>query len=260
MEIKLLEKKENKVVFVLKGADPVFANTLRRVISVEVPTMAIDEINFYKNSSALYDEIIAHRIGLVPIKTDLKSYDLRSECNCKGEGCAKCQLNFTLNCKGPCTVYSKDLKSQDPKIKVVFDNMPIVKLLKDQQLELEASAKLGNGKEHIKFSPGLVFYRNYPEIEIKKEEKAAKSIKACPRGVFELKNKKIVVNDVTKCDLCEACVEACGADVISIKANENDFIFELESWGQLSPKEILEEALNVIDKKVDEFSKKLKEI
>lgn len=244
----------------MKGTDNIFANTLRRIISVDVPTLAIDEVNFYKNSSALYDEMIAHRLGMVPLKTDLKSYELRSECKCKGEGCAKCQLNFTLNCKGPCTVYSKDLKSQDPKIKPVYDDIPIVKLMKDQNLELEASAKLGIGKEHIKFSPGLVFFRNYPEIEIKKEDKATKCIKACPKGVFEQKGKNIVIKDVTKCDLCEACVEACGSDVIQIKASNEDFIFELESWGQLSPREILDEALNVIDKKMDEFSKKLKDI
>lgn len=260
MELKLLEKKQNKMIFLLKGTDHVFANTLRRLMSVEVPTLAIDEVNFYKNSSALYDEIIAHRLGLIPLKTDLKSYDLTENCSCKGEGCAKCRLNITLNCAGPCTVYSKDLKSQDPKVKPIFDDIPIVKLDKDQHLEFEATAKLGKGKDHIKFSPALVFFKNYPEINIKKDVNAAKCIKACTKGVFELDGKKLVVKDVTKCDLCEVCVEACGSDAIEVKGSDKDFIFEVESWGQLSPKEILEQALDIFDDKLDIFTKQVKSI
>ncbi|MDD5650980.1 MAG: DNA-directed RNA polymerase subunit D [Candidatus Nanoarchaeia archaeon] len=260
MEIKLLEKNQNKVTFVLKGIDHVFANTLRRLMTVEVPTIAIDEVNFYKNSSPLYDEIVAHRLGLIPLKTDLKSYTLPEECSCKGEGCAKCKLNITLNCNGPCTVYSKDLKSQDPKIKPIYDDMPIVKLDKDQQLEFEATAKLGKGKEHIKFSPALVFFRSYPEIIIKKDINAAKCVKSCPKDLFEMKDKKITIKDVTKCDLCEACVEACGSDAIEIKGSDKDFIFEVEAWGQLSPKEIMDEALNILDEKLDEFSKQVKSL
>ena len=259
MEIKLLEKKSNKIVFVLKGIDNVFANTLRRIMSVEVPVLAIDEVNFYKNSSALYDEIVAHRLGLIPLKTDLKSYELREECSCKGEGCAKCQLNFKLNCNGPCTVYSKDLKSQDPKIKAIYDDITIVKLLKDQQLEIEATAKLGKGREHIKFSPALVFFRNYPEIIIKKDINASKCIKSCPKDLFEMKDKKLSIKDVTKCDLCEACVEAC-PDAVEVKGSDKDFIFEIESWGQLTPKEIFEESLNVFDNKLDDFSKEIKKL
>ena len=259
MEINLIEKNENKIVFVLKDTDHTFANTIRRVMISETPVLAIDEVNFYKNNSALYDEIIAHRLGLVPLKTDLKTYNLKEECSCKGEGCPKCQLNFTLNCTGPCTVYTKDLKSQDPKIKPVYDNMPIVKLLKDQQLEFEAVAKLGKGKEHVKFSPGLIFFRNYPEITIKKEANAAKCIKSCPKDLFEVKDKKLIIKDITKCDLCEACSEAC-PDSIEINGSTKNFIFEIESWGQLTPKEILEESLNVLDEKLDEFSKKIKSL
>ena len=77
MEIRVLEnnKEEGKLSFILKGADVAFANALRRVIVEEVPTMAIEDVEFRKNSSILYDEIIAHRLGLIPFKTDLKSYN-----------------------------------------------------------------------------------------------------------------------------------------------------------------------------------------
>src|SRR3989338_7641852 len=130
------EPKNNKLAFMLKGANAAFANALRRAVLEEVPTMAIEDIEFRKNSSVLYDEIIAHRMGLIPLTTDLETYNLPSDCKCKGEGCASCQVKLTLDVEGPATVYASDLKSKDPKVKPVFPGMPINKLLKGQKLEL----------------------------------------------------------------------------------------------------------------------------
>ncbi len=261
MEIKLISSTQEKLVFLLKGVNYTIANTLRRIMLVEVPTIAIDEVEFHKNSSALYDEIIAHRLGLVPLKTDLKAYKFKESCTCKGEGCVKCQVTFTLTKKGPCTVYASDLKSSDPKIVPAYPEMPIVKLLEGQELELEATARLGTGREHIKFSPGLAFYRAYPIIKISQDCNGCKKcVEKCPKKVLEIKDKKVKVVNLEACDLCEACVEACPKKAITVKANENDFIFTIESFGQLTPKEILLEAFNVLDKKLDDFSKAIKKI
>ena len=112
MNIQLLDKEENSVSFVFKSINPVLANTLRRLIINEVPVMAIEEVEISKNSSALYDETIAHRLGLIPIKTDLKSYTLPSECKCEGKGCQNCQLKMILKTKGPGTVFSSDTLSK----------------------------------------------------------------------------------------------------------------------------------------------------
>ena len=106
MNIQLLDKQENSISFLFKGINPVIANTLRRLIINDVPVMAIEEAEISRNSSALYDETIAHRLGLIPIKTDLKSYTLPKECKCEGKGCQNCQLKLVLKVKGPCTVYS----------------------------------------------------------------------------------------------------------------------------------------------------------
>ena len=78
MEIRVLDnnKEQGKLSFILRDSNPVFANTLRRLMIDEVPTMAIDDVEFSKNNSILYDEMIAHRLGLIPLKTDLKSYNL----------------------------------------------------------------------------------------------------------------------------------------------------------------------------------------
>ena len=82
MEVKVLskDKEKGKISFILKDTNVFVANTLRRLIIEEVPTLAIEDVDFKENSSALYDEIVAHRLGLIPIKTDLKSYNLPEEC------------------------------------------------------------------------------------------------------------------------------------------------------------------------------------
>src|SRR3989344_6056613 len=99
MEITLLNKDKNKLNFVVNGMNSAFANSMRRLALVEVPVMAISDVNFLKNNSALYDEIIAHRLCLIPLTTDLDSYNLKEECKCKGKGCASCQVTLSLDRK-----------------------------------------------------------------------------------------------------------------------------------------------------------------
>ncbi len=256
MEVELIEqnKKQNRITFLLKDSNPAFANMLRKTIIDEVPTMAIEEVELRKNSSVLYDEIVAHRLGLVPLTTDLKAYNMPSECTCKGEGCSKCELQLSLKAKGPGYAYASDMKSKDPKVVPVYPKMPIVKMIKGQALELEATAVLGRGMDHAKWSPGLAFYKYKPEIEIKKGVEDPKAVAdACPVDVFSAKGKELTINkdNLLKCHLCGACTDV---DPKNIKLNESDkdFVFTVESWGQLPPREIVSKAVEIIQKKCDE--------
>ena len=140
--------------------------------------------------------------------------------------------------------------------------MPIVKLLKDQALEFEAKANLGFGKTHIKFSPGLIHYRGYPKIKINSNLKNdSECLKSCPVNVFELQNKKLRVKNLLNCILCNACVDiADPKGAVEVNGSDTDFIFFIESWGQLSPKEILLKALDTFDEKLDDFGDKLKKL
>ena len=249
MELKTVHKEGNKLFFVIKDTDHVFVNTLRRTILNDVPTIAIKNVTITKNTSALFDEFIAHRLGLLPLTTDLSSYNLISECICKLAGCAKCQISFILKAEGPLTVHASDLKSQDPKIKAVYGNIPVVKLLKGQELEFEAVAGLGTGKEHAKFTPGNIYFRGIPEITADSENKAKQCVKSCD-GLLEY-GKKLEVVDLLKWnEKYEQVCEDLGAEV---KHSEEDFLFSIESWGQLSCEEILTKALEVLDSEVDEF-------
>ncbi|MBR9690598.1 DNA-directed RNA polymerase subunit D [Candidatus Woesearchaeota archaeon] len=264
MDIKKLDydKKKKKMRFLIQKGSAAYTNTLRRIILDNVPTMAIEDVEFRKNSSVLYDEMISLRLGLIPLTTDLKAYNLPKKCTCKGAGCARCQLKLTLKTKGPKTVYSSDIKTKDPKVKPVYDKIPIVKLLEGQELQFEATATLGAGKEHAKWSPGLIFFRSFPQIKISKQpEEPQKIVDSCPKGVFEIKTKKLVVNDkrIVECDFCEACLEeAAEKGGIEVKPSATDFVFILESWGQLEPKDIMKNAFDAFDEKLSEFKKLLK--
>jgi DNA-directed RNA polymerase subunit D len=262
MDVKLLNKTKDKIVFTLSGAEINYANVLRRIMLTEVPTMAIEDVEIKQNSSVLYDEMIAHRLGLVPLKTDLKSYNMPSECKCKGAGCAQCTLKLTLKVSGPKMAYASDLKSKDPAIKPIYPKMPIVKLLEGQELQLTATAVLGRGKDHMKFSPGLIHYKLKPNIKINKQpENPEKVAESCPvQGLLLVKNGKLEFNPKKEddCILCNACVEE-SDKAVEIKTSD-EYIFYIESWGQLSPKEIAVEAIDVYDEQLNEFCGLLKKI
>jgi len=260
IEIKTLKETDEKLDFVIKNINVVIANTLRRLVISETPIMAIEIVNVLKNSSALYDEMIAHRLGLIPLKTDLTSYNLKKKCKCKGKGCALCELTLSLKAIGPCTVYAEDIKSKDPGIKPIYPKMPIVKLLKGQLVDLEIIAILGTGKSHAKFSPGLVYYQAYPKIKVTNCKGSAKCAEVCPKDVFKIVNKKVKVVNPINCILCNACEEACPHNAIKIEDSKIDFIFHVESWGQLKPKKLLLTAIDMLEDKLDEFNKKIKKI
>ncbi len=257
MEIRKLteDKKQGRIAFLLKGSDPAFANTVRRLIMDEVPTMAIDSVQFRQNSSALYDEMIAHRLGLIPLTTDLSSYTLKDACSCNGEGCAKCQLTLTLKVKGPATVYAKDLQSKDPKVKPVYPEMVLIKLLKGQEIELEATAILGKGKEHVKWSPGHVWYKYKPVIDIKKNPENAEEIaRRCPVDVYDVKNGKLSINkdNYLACTLCGECAEL---GDIKLDESDEDFVFFVESFGQLSCTQMVQTAIGLFESELDSLQK-----
>ncbi len=255
MKLELIHKEKDKYVISMDVEDW-YANLLRRLILRESPTLAIEDVVFKKNDSALYDEIIAHRLGLLVFSTPLKDYNFKDKCQCGGAGCSHCQVKFTLKEKGPKMVYAKSLKSSDPKVVPVYPDTPIVKLAEKQELVLEATAILGRGREHAKWSPGYAYFKYFPEIKIGKVENPEEIVKACPKNIFEFKNNKLSINEkkLIDCHLCNACVDVSNGK-ITIKENADKIIFYAESWGQLKVKEMFSAGIEAFDEKLDEFTK-----
>jgi len=241
--MKLIEKKDNKIIFVEKIGEPL-ANAIRRSIN-EILIPAIEEVEIFKNDSPLYDETIAHRLGLVPLKFDKPIPE-------KG-------VSLKLAAKGPGYVYSKDLKGG---LKSVFDKIPLIYLDKEQEAEMVATVKLGKGIEHSKFSPGFIFYTNVPEIKTEKELTRAiaeEVVKACPQGALKIEGNKIILKDPYKCDMCEACIEKArnlGKERISIVPTD-ELIITIESFGQIDVKEIFNRAIKQLKNNLNEVTKKV---
>lgn len=255
-KIELLEKKSDlKQTFLLSDATPAFANALRKIAMDEVPTLAIEDVEISKNSSALYDEMLALRLGLIPFTTEIKDYTPIDKCSCNGEGCAKCSVNFTLEADTVGNVYASLIKTKDSKVKPVYKDMPIVKLIKGQKIEVQGNLVMGRGKIHTKWSPGLVWYIYEPKIKIidSKVKNPQEIAKICPE-VFEVSGGKLKVKNIYAYkDVCSSF------EGIEVEENPNNFIFYVESWGQLSPKEIITSALDILAEKSEELVESLKE-
>lgn len=160
MKLRILEKSDRKISFVLEDADAGFANALRRIMMNEIPTMAVENVDFEENSSGLFDEVIAHRVGLIPLTYNKKIYRAKDECRCGGKGCSSCEVVLALEKTGPCVVKASDLKSSDDSVQPTDPEIPIVELFENQRLKFEAIAQLGFGKEHAKWQAAVAGYRN----------------------------------------------------------------------------------------------------
>lgn len=235
--MKLIEKKENQITFAAEIGESL-ANAIRRYIN-KIPILAIDEIEILKNDSPLYDETIAHRLGLVPLKSikDTKKKNPKIKLISKEEG----------------MVYSKDLKGME----IIYKDMPITFLNKGQELEIIATTKTGKGIEHSKFSPGLLFYRNIAEIRVAKDiyDKIKQKI---PNNEVKIKGNDVVILDNKKQEIVDVCEKICNQEGKNSEINfKDELIITLESFGQISVEEILKKSIEGLKKDLSDVSKKI---
>ncbi len=239
--MEIIQKRDNQIVFKAEITENL-ANAIRRYVS-HIPVLAIDEVEIAKNDSPLYDETIAHRLGLIPLKMD-------SSINEK----SVVELKLTVKKEG--MVNSSELKG---KVNPVYDSIPITFLNKGQELEITATAKVGRGIEHSKFNPGIMFYRNYANIEISKDF-PSEAADSCPKNVLQVKDGKVVVENKEACDMCDACVEKAEKlgkkDSIKITPTK-ELIITLESFGQMDVKDIFKKAVEELKKDLKEVSSKI---
>ena len=143
--IQVLTSDEKKISIKLKGVTLQYANALRRICLNGVPIYAIDTVDIIENSSVLADEGITHRLGLIPLKTDLSRSD-------ESDSRIMLTLDSGDDTETGRTVTSAELSSDDKVVKPSSDKIPIVHLAPGQRLKGEAYAKLGKGTEHAKWN------------------------------------------------------------------------------------------------------------
>lgn len=270
MKVRVDEMKERSARFLIEETEPAFANALRRSLIADIPKLAIEDVEFHlgpihaedgkesESIAPLFDEIVAHRLGLVPLPTDPELFVPRATCPaCGGEGCPSCTVIYSLNKRGPCIVYSGDLEPiGDPKHKAVDPNIPIVKLGEGQALLVYATAQLGTGRDHAKWQVSqAVGYRYRPIVKVdnRKMDGEKFPLDVCPPKILHRKDSKVTVEPEEDCVLCMQCVDAAkemnAEGAFDVRGDSTGILFYFETDGSMSAKDALLEALTILETK-----------
>lgn len=265
MELEVLDFKDDRFEALVTEANAAKVNAIRRALMTDVPSLAIDDVTVYDNTSGLFDEIIAHRLGLLPIPTEPQTFNFRPECVCGGEGCPNCIVIYTLSKEGPAIVYSGDLQPQDEAFAVPDPDIPIVELLEDQRLMLEAVASLGRASDHTKWTPVVApAIHQYPRVVVAAngDEEPVDVAKLCADHVA-FRGEAHGVERVAKkeCDLCDLLD---GGDVdesqLRVTGEPDRYFLRFETDGSMTAREAMKQALGSLMARLDELGDRVGEI
>ncbi|KAF0758268.1 DNA-directed RNA polymerases I and III subunit RPAC1 [Aphis craccivora] len=284
-KINIISRTESDLEFDLVGIDVAVANSLRRVILSEVPSMAIEKVHIYQNTSYILDEILAHRLGLIPLKADPRQFKMKEDENSDPNEHDSLVYEMKIKCTKKdldglahkqfisFPVYAKHIKwlplgnqkdiFTEKDVGIISDDILIAKLRPGQEIELKMFAVKGLPKDHAKFqSVCTAWYRMMPDIKLLDEIKGndALLLQSCfPKGVIGLKSVKGVLNAFVE----DSRKDNSSRNVFRYKQFDNKillskiqdhFIFTIESVGAMDPSVIFLEALNILIRKVNSAS------
>ena len=236
-DVTFIERDERSARFLVRGITPAFANGIRRAMVADVPTLSVDTVRVIENSSVMFDEQIALRLGLVPLTTP-DDYE-------PGE-----TVTLAIDVEGPATAYSGDLVSSDGQVGPAEENVPIIDLKEGQRLELEADAKLGYGKDHAKHQGGVaVGYRHLQRVLVGDErDEFADDDPEVVRGVLEDDGELVEASSFDN-DLSSRYPDR----EVSVEDVPNAFVFDVETDGSMPVDELVSKAAESLRARADEL-------
>lgn len=273
MDVSIVELKPRSLKLELGHTSAAQVNAIRRTLLSDVPKLAIEDVEFhlgpirdettgkdYDSSTSMFDEAVSLRMGLLPIPTDLGQFRRKSECTCNGAGCVHCQAMYSVDKKGPCTVYARDLVPLgDNSLAILEPEVPIVRLGARQALLAYATAVVGSARDHAKWQVAhAVGQSPRPHINIQKRsgcnDACLKRVSAsCPVNILPFNGGKLTVSDETKCILCWACEKACEHGSVKVEPDEHDYFLQFETDGSLTARETLRYALKDLKRRLEEL-------
>jgi DNA-directed RNA polymerase subunit D len=242
-DVETVERDDRHARFVVRGLTPAFANGIRRAMIADVPTFSIDTVGFVENSSVMFDEMIALRLGLVPLTTPLDDFEV-------GE-----TVTLALDVEGPATAYSGDIETSVPEVEPADENIPIIELKENQRLEFEAEAVLETGKSHAKQQGGVaVGYRHLQRVEVvgdapEFDEQEPNIL----RGVIETEDGELDPTEEFDHDLSQRYP---GKEV-EVTDVPGAFVFDVETDGSFGVDELVLRAIETIDERAAELEEKV---
>jgi DNA-directed RNA polymerase I and III subunit RPAC1 len=284
--IEIKSKTEEELVFDIKGVDPTIVNTLRRIMIAEVPTMAIETVIINQNTSVIPDEVLAHRLGLIPILADANDFiekkpeeDFNDRNSMKFSLKVKCFTDKNGKIINE-NIFSKDLifvpqgqqeqkfyNNQNKKysIGLVHDDILINKLIPGMEIDLECYCVKGIGRVHAKWSPVCTaYYRLINKIKILEEingDDAEELKQLCPKGVFVINKKgNAEIGNVRDCTSCRECIrQEKFKNLIELGKVADHYEFHIESVGMYKPESIFFRAIDVLKEKIKTWHELLNE-
>ncbi|MFD1562416.1 DNA-directed RNA polymerase subunit D [Haloarchaeobius amylolyticus] len=238
-DVEFVEREDREARFLVRGVTPAFANGIRRAMIADVPTMAIDTVRFVENSSVMFDEQLALRLGLVPLTTPPV-----------GEFAEDDTVTLSIDVEGPATAYSGDLVSSDELVQPADENVPIIELKDGQRLEAEADAVIDRGKDHAKHQGGVaVGYRHLQRVEVdgdlpEFEEQESRII----RGVIEDDGELVSTSEFDH-DLSNRYP----GKQVRVEDVPNAFVFHVETDGSFTVDELVTRAAETLEARATEL-------
>ena len=254
-----------------------FINSIRRSLVSMVPCLAIHEVDFhmgslgsyvdeksgeekeYESISAMFNEILAHRLGMLPIPTDAKTIEAFGDS--VNDESKQPDIMYSLHKQGPCTVYSGDLEpvNGDTSLNIPETNVPIVKLTEGQAILVYAKAKMGTGEQHAKWQTAVAprFYQA-PTLTVSSGKGSKTVINVAGKENFKKKGKNHVIEDPVKAHEAIKKLESLWNDedaqnAMTVTRNKTHFILEFETTGAMEAKLALEQALKSLDTHCKDF-------
>ncbi|EQD73598.1 DNA-directed RNA polymerase subunit D, partial [mine drainage metagenome] len=184
----------------------------------------------------------------------------RSECTCNGAGCPSCQVMYSIDRKGPCTVYARDVVPLgDPTLAIIEPEIPIVRLGAKQALLAYATAVVGTAREHAKWQVALAVGLSSPvEVQVSKKANCSeaclkRAVESLPDGVASFSDGKITILDETKSSLTAGIEEACPHGSIKLVWANDRFFFRFETDGSLTARDALRYALKDLKSRFEDL-------
>ena len=259
--IETLEKKKASII--VKDGELYIMNSLRRIMLSDLPKLAINDVIIYDNTSALFDEIISHRLCLIPLPTELDLLNFREDCTCSGKGCPSCTVRYTLSKEGAGIVYSSDLIPAEESWKVSEGKIPVVELFNDQRLILEVEAVLGRGRDHAKWQPVQApGYQFIPSITFdpKDTDDVKEFIEELPPGLVTMKKDSLELRKLEDLAVLESYIDTLDVGFINIQKDSTNLQFHFETDGSLTAEDALQHAIQIFEEKLDTLSELLQKL
>lgn len=262
---------DRNISLVIENFPVAYVNAIRRLILSDVPTMAVDLVEFYDNSTDVYDEMIAHRLGLLVLRSEeaLSKYGSPEICRDVEPPNSQCFAEFSLDFsvgEDESGVYVKasDLKLSDPAISPVYPETPIAYVAPQQRLHFVAYARLGRGKEHAKWSPATISALRYtPFVTFKRgiTKECLNCLSAYPRLVKAIEDGegRLELWEEVNTGALRYCAETACKGYISIEYSKERLRLKVEGTGALRPERIIYEAIRILEDKIKRFRESVSE-